>query len=288
METSRDDFVIAIRSALLKKQNQQRFSLLGLIVFSLIILILGGFNFKPVNFLQLAIKETAYRSTFIVSIPEKFIIEKYQATQDHIKLYNINKRNEVELKDLRAKDLLNNFLVLENQRLKTVVEDYLVESGRVYAKVLSDKNSTFLKSIVINKGSKHGINLSSVVKDNEYLVGKVVEVNYTTSRVLLLSDINSKIPVLIEPQGLLSILSGSGSNDGAIQYSKIENIINSESIIYTSGVGDLFKAGIPVGKITKTNEKSLNNKVEFFSNFSQLKFVEILFFEKRMSNEIKK
>ena len=283
METSRDDFVIAIRSAFLKKQNQQRFSLFGLIVFSLLILILGGFNFKPVNYLKLAIKEIAYRSTFIVSVPEKFLEEKYQTAQDHISLYNASKRNELELKDLRAKDLLNNFLVLENQRLKMIVEDYLVESDRLYAKVLSDKNSPFLKSIIINKGSKHGINLGAVVKDKEYLIGKIIEVNYTTSRVLLLSDINSKIPILIEPQGLLSILSGSGEKDGVIQYSKVKNIIKETSIAYTSGVGNLFKAGIPVGKITKNDTTGLNAKVEFFSDFSQLKFVEVLFFERKIS-----
>ena len=283
METSRDDFVIAIRSAFLKKQNQQRFSLFGLIVFSLLILILGGFNFKPVNYLKLAIKEIAYRSTFIVSVPEKFLEEKYQTAQDHINLYNASKKNELELKDLRAKDLLNNFLVLENQRLKMIVEDYLVESDRLYAKVLSDKNSPFLKSIIINKGSKHGINLGAVVKDKEYLIGKIIEVNYTTSRVLLLSDINSKIPILIEPQGLLSILSGSGDKDGVIQYSKVKNIIEETSIAYTSGVGNLFKAGIPIGKIIKNNTTSSNAKVEFFSDFSQLKFVEVLFFERKIS-----
>ena len=105
----------------------------------------------------------------------------------------------------------------------------LVESDRVYAKVLSDKNSPFLKSIIINKGSKHKINLGAVVKDKEYLIGKIVEVNYSTSRVLLLSDINSKIPVLIEPQGLLSILSGTGNKEGVIQYSKVENIIEDTS-----------------------------------------------------------
>ena len=279
METSRDDFVIAIRSAFLKKQNQQRFSLLGLIVFSLTILILGGLNFKPINYLKLAVKEIAYRSTFLVSVPEKLIKESYQITKKHINLYNINLRNELELEDLKSKDLLNNFLVLENQRLKLIVEDYFVESDALYAKILSDKNSPFLKSIIINKGSKHGVNIGAVVKDKEYLIGKIIEVNYTTSRVLLLSDINSKIPVLIEPQGLLSILSGSGDKEGVIQYSKTENITEDTSVVYTSGVGGLYKAGIPVGKIKKIDTGNLNSKVEFFSDFSQLKFVEVLFFE---------
>ena len=280
METSRDDFVIAIRSAFLNKGTQQRFSLLGLIIFSILFLILGGINFKPINYLKIAIKEIVYRSTFIVSTPENFIKESYLKVQTHLNLYNINKKNELEVANLRAKDLLNEFLVLENKRLKKIVDDYLVESESTFAKVLSDKNSPFFKSIIVNKGSKHGINLGSIVMDNEYLVGKIVEVNFTSSRVLLLSDLNSKIPVILEPIGLLSILSGTGEDYGTIQYNKNESIVESDVIIYTSGIGDLFKAGIPVGKITINNSENEDQKIEFFSNFAQLKFVKILSFKK--------
>ena len=280
METSRDDFVIAIRSAFLNKGTQQRFSLLGLIIFSILFLILGGINFKPINYLKIAIKEIVYRSTFIVSTPENFIKESYLKVQTHLNLYNINKKNELEVANLRAKDLLNEFIVLENKRLKKIVDDYLVESESTFAKVLSDKNSPFFKSIIINKGSKHGINLGSIVMDNEYLVGKIVEVNFTSSRVLLLSDLNSKIPVILEPIGLLSILSGTGEDYGTIQYNKNESIVASDVIIYTSGIGDLFKAGIPVGKITINNSENEDQKIEFFSDFAQLKFVKILSFKK--------
>ena len=56
--------------------------------------------------------------------------------------------------------------------------------------------------------------------DGAYLVGKVVEVNYLSSRVLLLSDLNSKIPVIVEPNAVFSILSGTGKDHGIIQYSK--------------------------------------------------------------------
>lgn len=280
METSRDDFVIAIRSAFLNKGTQQRFSLLGLIIFSILFLILGGINFKPINYLKIAIKEIVYRSSFIVSTPENFIKESYLKVQTHLNLYNINKKNELEVANLRAKDLLNEFLVLENKRLKKIVDDYLVESESTFAKVLSDKNSPFFKSIIVNKGSKHGINLGSIVMDNEYLVGKIVEVNFTSSRVLLLSDLNSKIPVILEPIGLLSILSGTGEDYGTIQYNKNESIVESDVIIYTSGIGDLFKAGIPVGKITINNSENEDQKIEFFSDFAQLKFVKILSFKK--------
>ena len=279
MEPSRDDFVIALRSAFLKKGTQQRFSLLSLIFFSIIFLILGSFNFKIINYVKIGITEIVYRSSFIVSVPENLLKDSYITIQNHNKLYKENEKIKSELEILKAKDLSNEFIILENQRLKNIVDDYLVKSDTIIAKVLSDKGSPFLRSIIINKGSKHKINLGMVVMDGAYLVGKVVEVNYLSSRVLLLSDLNSKIPVIVEPNAVFSILSGTGKNHGIIQYSKKYDDIKSESVIYTSGAGNLFKAGIPIGKI---NENFLNDEknVEFFSDFSQLRFVKVLSFLK--------
>tara|TARA_B110000027_G_scaffold3370_1_gene2991 strand:+ start:557 stop:1408 length:852 start_codon:yes stop_codon:yes gene_type:complete len=279
MESSRDDFVIAIRSAFLKKGTQQRFSLLSLILFSLILLILSNLNFKIVNYMKIGINEIVYRSSFIVTGPENFIKDNYLLVQNHLNLYKVYEKNKSELDSFRAQDLLNDFTVLENKRLKKIIDDYLVKSDTVIAKVLSDKGSPFLRSIIINKGSKHKINLGMAVMDREYLVGKVVQVNYLSSRVLLLSDLNSKIPVIIEPKTIFSILSGTGNEDGIIQYSKNNKDIKANSIIYTSGAGNLFKAGIPVGKISSNNLSEKKN-VEFFSDFSQLRFVKVFSFIK--------
>ena len=287
METSRDDFIIAIRSAFLKKGTQQRFSLLGLIFFSIIFLILGSFNFKAINYLKVGIKEIVYRASFIISGPENFINKNYLIVQNHFTLYEENKKDKLELESLKSKDLLNEFIILENKRLKKIVDDYLVKSDVIIAKVLSDKQSPFLKSVVINKGSKHNVNLGMAVLDKNYLIGKVVEVNYTTARVLLLSDINSKIPVVLEPGNIQSILSGTGNKGGIIQYLKRENKINDISVVYTSGSAGLFKPGIPIGKINNQELEILINgkisnekKVDFFSDFSQLEFVEIASFQK--------
>ena len=283
MEPSRDDFVIALRSAFLKKGTQQRFSLLSLIFFSIIILILGNFNLKVMNYLKLSINEIVYRSSFIVSLPENLLKDGYLTIKNHNKLYKENEKNKFELENLKAKNLLNEFIILENKRLKNIVDDYLVKSDTIIAKVLSDKGSPFLRSIIINKGSNHNINLGMVAMDGAYLVGKVVEVNYLSSRILLLSDLNSKIPVIVEPNTVFSILSGTGKDHGIIQYSKKYDDIKSESVIYTSGAGNLFKAGIPIGKMNENfldDESDNKKKVEFFSDCSQLRFVKVLSFLK--------
>lgn len=274
MEASRDDFVIAIRSAFIQRGNKQRFSLIFLIVLSVVFLILGRFNLSAINYIKISINELVYRSSFIVSVPENYIKKTYINIQDHFTYYDEYLKLKKENIELKTTIENTNFITSENERLKKIIDDYIIVSDEIIAKVLIDKQSPFLRSMIINKGSKNNIKLGMAVLDGEFLVGKVVEVNFTTSRVLLLSDLNSKIPVTIEPEGYQSILSGTGKNNGIIQYSKEEIFLKEGSSVFTSGSGALFKSGIPIGKIT--NKK----KVDYFSDFSQLKFVKVIEFKK--------
>ena len=284
MASSRDDFVIAIRSAFLKKSYQQKFSLLTLIFLSLVILFLGNFNFKAVNYLKTGINEMVYRSSFIVSIPENYIEKLHMNLNEHLDLYENYKKNEILLEELRKKKLTNDFLVLENKKLRELINES-VQSKDIYAKVLVDKDSPYLKSIILNKGSKNNVKMGMAIVDDSYLVGKIIEVNYTNSRALLLSDLNSKIPVLLEPLDIHAVISGTGKNYGVIEFTKEEydkEIDREKIIVYTSGYGGLFKSGLPVGEIIKNDEKK--NIVNFFSDFRQLDYVKIVSYEIESGN----
>ncbi len=282
MASSRDDFVIAIRSAFLNKSYQQKFSLLTLLFLSLIVLVLGTFNFKAVQYVKIGINEAVYRSSFIVSIPENYIQKLNTQFKEHMELYENHKKNELLLAEIKKKELSNDFLITENNRLRELISES-IQSEDMFAKVLIDRDSPYLKSIILNKGSRDKVKLGMAVLDDSYLVGKVIEVNFTNSRVLLLSDLNSKIPVLLEPNSLHAVLSGSGKNHGVIEYTKEEYNEqlnkNDKIIVYTSGYGGLFKPGLPVGEIT-VNKKIVN----FFSDFQQMDYVKIVSFEKQRDN----
>jgi rod shape-determining protein MreC len=284
METSRDDFVIALRSAFLKKGTQQRFSLLSLIFFSIILLILGSFNFKAINYVEKTIKEIIYRSSFIASGPENFLKNNYLIVNSHLKLYEENKKNIAELTRLRGKDLSQKINILENIKYKKLIDDYFIEDNEAVAKVLIDKQSPFLRSIIINKGSKNNIKLGMVVLDEGYLVGKIVEVNFFTARVLLISDINSKIPVSLQPGDIQGIMSGKNKREGVLQYVRDKNLleINEEMQVLTSGAGGMFKSGIPIGKIEVDETLKINKDkiVNFHRDFTQLKYVKIVSYTK--------
>ena len=217
MAASRDDFIIAIRSAFLKKGNKQRFSLIGLIFFSLGLLIISKINLPVTNYLKITLNEIVYRSSFIISIPEKKISDFSNKIKDHYNIYNDYLLVKEKIKILESKSYATQFLEEQNKRLKKTINEYIYNSEELVAKVLIDKNSPFLKSIIVNKGSKDNVKLGMAVLDGTYLVGKIVEVNYSTSRTLLISDLNSKIPVGIEPGNIQSILSGTGKQNGTIE-----------------------------------------------------------------------
>ncbi len=277
MVTSRDDFVIAIRSAFLKKGNKQRFSLIGLIFFSIGLLTLNKINLPITNYLKITLNEVVYRSSFIISVPEKKIRNFNNKIKDHYNLYNDYLIVKEKINLLQSEKYENEFLKEENKRLKKTIDEYIYNSKEMVAKVLIDKNSPFLKSIIVNKGSKDNVKLGMAVLDGSYLVGKIVEVNYSTARALLVSDLNSKIPVGIEPGNIQSILSGTGKQYGKIEYLESEIFIENESIVYTSGSGGLFKSGIPVGIYNKKNTEE--QTVTFFSKLSQLTFIKLVSFE---------
>ena len=276
MATGRDDFVIAFRSAFLKKKDKQKFSLLSLILLSIVVIILSNINFKPIQFVKIGINEIIYRSSYIASKPENYLQELTFKIKNHFNLFENYKVIKLELENLKQEKITNNFLKLENEKLRNLINEN-INSDEILAKVLIDRESPFLKSIILNKGTKDNVKMGMAIIDGVYLVGQIIEVNFTNSRALLLSDLNSKIPSVLAPQNIQAVVSGTGKDYGIIEHTKDdidEDLNKTESIIYTSGLGGIFKPGIPIGRIYKDSE----NKINFYSDFTQLDFIKITSF----------
>ncbi len=272
MASGRDDFIIAVRSAFLKKSNKQQFSLLALIIFSVFLIFLSNLNFIGIKYLKTGINEATYRLSALISYPEKKLNDTIVFFKEYFIVYEENQNLKNQIDKLNNERLNYIFLENENKRLKEIVGENSSFIDGVVSRVLIDKDGKFLKSIILNKGSKDGIKIGMVVLEKNYLVGQVIEVNFTTSRAILISDLNSNIPVVIEPGSFQSILSGTGKDYGKIKYSKNEIKFKDNDIVYTSGSGGNFRAGLPIGKIDNQIEKF---GVQFFSDLSQLSYVKI-------------
>ena len=271
MSVSRDDFSIAFRSALLQRGGAQKFSVLSLIFLSLLIFFLDVYGAKFTNPVRSFINDVVYRVTFIASTPSRFFP---QAGKDLSKFFNVKEENErlkAELEKFKSLELNVEYLSNQNKDLQKILEtEYLNQNlnNIVLAKVLVDKNSPFLKSIIINKGTNTGVMKGMPVTKNNYLVGRIVETNFLSSRVLLLNDLNSRIPVTLG-EGAQAILSGSGLKNPILEYLPDGYEIIEETNVYASGKDGIFNPGTPIGKINADGE------VDLFVDPNQLSFVTV-------------
>ena len=136
MASSRDDFVIAIRSAFLKKSNKQKFSLLTLVFLSILIIILSSFDFKLVRQTKIIISEIVYRSSLIISYPENFILKSINEMTDYSSFYEEYKKSVIEIESLKSEKISNKIIRSENEELKKLIEDYSLSSDKILAKVM--------------------------------------------------------------------------------------------------------------------------------------------------------
>ena len=273
MSSSRDDFGIAIRSALLKKGARQKFSLFFLFILATIIFLLDTYQFKFIKFTKILINDGIYRITNISTAPIKLLPKINDKIKETTFAIKENKDLKAELEILKNKEFQVEYLKNQNDSLRKILEsDVKIKGKSIIAKVLIDKDSPYLKSIVINRGSKSGINKGMPVVDGNYLVGKIVEVNYLSSRVLLLNDLNSRIPITFGEESVQAILSGKGKSKPVLEYLPELYEPYGNLTVFTSGKDGIFLPGIPVGK---TEMDELDVKVNLFSDPNQLSFVTV-------------
>ena len=103
-------------------------------------------------------------------------------------------------------------------------------------------------------------------------IGRIVDVNFFSSRVLIISDLNSRIPVVIEPSGTHAILSGKGTDKASLEHFPENHKINEGDKVYTSGKEGIFSPGIPTGEV-KIEDNFI--KVLLFSELNQITFINI-------------
>ena len=273
MDTSREDVSISIRSAFLRKGTQQRFSLFALSILSIFLLFIETIEIKPLNKTRSILKDLIYRGAIVAQYPVKVFSSSFGFLNNHFDLYNnynnLKKENN-ELKQIISK---TEFLKLENSQLRKLIDDQVEsQTNLVSARVMIDKQSPYLNSFVINSGSNKNIKNGMAVLEGKNFIGRIVDVNYFSSRVLLITDLNSKISIISEPSGNHAILSGRGSSNPSLDYLPENNKIKNGDKIYTSGKEGIFQPGIVIGE---ANINKKNVEVLLYSELSQITFVNI-------------
>ena len=217
------------------------------------------------------INDAIAHSSFIITWPIKEVLNIPSYV---IHIATLKKENEqLSILQEEKQTLIadNNFLRQESQKIqKFIQEEKIYQDEVILAKVILRVNTITANSITINKGAGDGLKIGNPVVKNNNLIGQVEEVNYKSSRVKLLSDINSNIPVLLGELLTQAIFSGDPSSKRKfnIQYLPKNFRLKNGDNIYTSDIDGILKKGILIGTVSDAKYDKSTKKQTYSINFN--------------------
>ena len=148
------------------------------------------------------------------------------------------------------------------------------ENRYVTARILGDSGNTFVRSLLLSAGKKDGVAKDQAVLSGVGLVGRIVESGQNASRVLLINDINSRVPVIVEDSRQHAIMAGDNDGKLTLLHMPPDTQLSIGARIVTSGQGGIFPAGVAVGRVVA--EKTGGYRIEPFADFNRLTVVRIV------------
>ena len=256
----------------------QRFAFLFLVVGAFALMLLGKADTLLVERIRTAVGDAAAPILEFIARP----IDSISGAVEGIG----------ELADLRARNV---FLERENERLRhwqTVARRLEAENTAlrsltdmapdprlrfVTARVVGDQGGAFARSVLVNAGNRDGVAKGQAAITSEGLAGRVAEVGVRSARVLLVTDINSRIPVLVGEGRDRAILAGDNTNQPRLRYLVPGAEIGPGDHVVTSGHGAIFPPGLPIGVVTQASETTL--RVQPFVDWAHMEFLRLADYE---------
>lgn len=221
---------------------------------SIALLLSNVFAADLTNFVKYRIADKTVAVSATLSEPVTFVQSQIDRVES---LWGVQKKNEMlvaENERLLEWFQTANRLDAENKALRDLLnmkdeEALAFRSG----KVLSDTATQYSHTILVQLGKGDGLSKGQGVLSHEGLIGRVIETGNETSRILLMSDVNSRIPVTIDGSSDRAILAGTNNSDPILNHLPESHDVQPGQKVITSGHGGIFPYGVPVGE-TYLNE----------------------------------
>ena len=168
-------------------------------------------------------------------------------------------------------------LASQNQALQSLLDfKPSPNSQSIATRVIADSGGAFVRSIVVNAGDRDGVRKGQAAVSGAGLAGRVTTAGYRSARILLITDINSRVPVLIESSRDRAILSGDNSGMPRLTFLPANASIKAGDRVITSGHGGVFPPGLQIGQVVPSGDGVMRVKPNV--SFDQLEFVRLVDF----------
>ncbi len=259
------------------KAAAQRLTLPFLIVVSIMLVVFGKTDALLYDGLRGALTDRIAPILQAVSQPFATIAGGFRAISDAVKVNSENAELREENARLLEWQEVARRLAAENAELRELVK--LVpqnEVSSVSGRVIADSGGAYARNVLVNVGRTDGVQRGQAAMTGEGLVGRVAEVGARTARVLLLTDLNSHIPVELEDTHERAVLDGDNSEEPRLVYLPPKVEVHVGQRIVTGGAGGVFPPGLPVGVVSAVTGDLI--RVEPYAELQRLELVRVVDF----------
>ncbi|MCI5048743.1 MAG: rod shape-determining protein MreC [Rickettsiales bacterium] len=228
----------------------QRIFVAALVGLSVLLLFLERSNNGLSASIRMAITDGVVPVIDVMSAPMDAINSATTAIDDVMLVYQENARLREENRRLLHWQHAARALEVENNSLRELMHYHPQHAiSYITAQVVGDTTSGLNQQILIAAGENQGVKLYQAVINENGLLGRVINVGKDSSQVMLISDINSRIPVAGQQTGLKTILAGDRSAQPYLRFKHAKKMPKAGELIVTTGDGDVFPPGLVVGKV---------------------------------------
>ncbi|WP_240796815.1 rod shape-determining protein MreC [Terasakiella sp. SH-1] len=253
----------------------QRFAYLGLILAAFGLMMLGKAETIIVEEARARINDAFAPILEAVAEPAETVRAYLDEGRQFLSIHDENVRLKAENQRLLQWQTVARKVQAENENLRELLNFNIgPEASYQAARVISDDGGTFSESMLVYAGNREGVQNGQAVVTGEGLVGRIAGVAHRSARVLLLSDLNSRIPVMIESSRARGIMAGRNEDKPILTKLPPGTIVSPGDRIVTSGHGGAFPQGIPVGQISAVDDVSV--EVTLYVDTSRLEIVRII------------
>lgn len=250
--------------------------LLGLIVvISIAMLVLWRSESPRLERVRMSLIDRVAPSMKWVNQPINFA---WDSARDYRKFFDVYEQNRTlrrEIQDMRAWRERARLLEEENAQLRALNNVRLApRTTFVTGDVFADSGGPFLQSVLVNVGRRDGVGDGAAAVDGSGLVGRVVGIGERATRLLLLTDFSSRVPVVVQPGARHAILSGDGTLAPKLEFLDGNDRIKPGDLIETSGDGGVFPPDLPVGRVITTQGGTW--RAALMADYARLEFVRLL------------
>jgi rod shape-determining protein MreC len=246
-----------------------------LVLLSGVMIVLGKADQVVLESLKNSVMDAAAPALDMLSRPSGLVDTAVGRARDFLTVYQENARLAEENERLLGWQQAALKLASENAQLRDLLR-VAPEPATSYvtARVIANSGGAYARSVMVNAGRENGVVRGEAAVTGEGLVGRVSEVGSRAARILLITDLNSRVPVIVEGSRQRAVLAGDNSEHPSLRYLEAGAAIRIGDRIVTSGQGGVFPPGLPVGVVAVFNGELA--RVELFVELSRVDYLRLV------------